>query len=162
MEAALRCRKRRGTGSSRTLGSPGHSGVVSLAGYGPAATNFGAAAVGTCRETAAIAATSALLGSIPLGRRWRKMWRCFPASRRGSGRLLAAAEDDGHGGRACHWERAREEERDTEWGRRRAAREEIRRRRRRPGAAPRSLLGLGSVSRRWRGRPPGSLHAAAP
>jgi hypothetical protein len=73
-------------------------GEVGLAGERPAVTNFGAAAVGTCRETAAITVTSALLGSIPLARRWRKMWRCFSASQRGSGRLLAAAEDDGHGG----------------------------------------------------------------
>jgi hypothetical protein len=47
--------------------------MVSLAGDGPAATNLAAAAVRTCREMAAIAVTLALLGSIPLARRWRKM-----------------------------------------------------------------------------------------
>jgi hypothetical protein len=58
---------------------------------------FGGGVVGTCRETAAMASTPALLGSIRLAGKKREVWRSFPASQRSSGRLLAAAEDDGHG-----------------------------------------------------------------
>jgi hypothetical protein len=60
--------------------------------------NFGGGDVGTYRETTVIASTPALLGSIRLARRKREVWRSFLASQRSSGRLLAAAEDDGHGG----------------------------------------------------------------
>jgi hypothetical protein len=47
---------------------------------------------------AAMASTPALLGSIRLAGKKRKVWQSFPASQRSSKRLLAAAEDDGHGG----------------------------------------------------------------
>jgi hypothetical protein len=44
------------------------------------------------------------LRAIPWAGRKREVWRSFLASQRGSGRLLAAAEDDGHGGVLGYWE----------------------------------------------------------
>jgi hypothetical protein len=42
--------------------------------------------------------------SIPRARRKRAALGTFSASQRGSGWLLAAAEDDGHGGVLGYWE----------------------------------------------------------
>jgi hypothetical protein len=48
-------------------------------------------------ESAVVGGVSGRLRSIHRAGRKRKGWRSFPASRRSSGRLLAAVEGDGHG-----------------------------------------------------------------
>jgi hypothetical protein len=69
-----------------------------LAGKRPAATDFGAAAVGTCREIGDGGGCSGDHGPIPAAGKKRRARRSFSASQQSSGRLLAATEDDGHGG----------------------------------------------------------------
>jgi hypothetical protein len=49
-------------------------------------------------ESAVVVGVSGRLSSIRRAGRKRKGWQSFPASRRSSGRLLAAAEGDDHGG----------------------------------------------------------------
>jgi hypothetical protein len=112
--AALGNEKRRGKGPGGPGAHQEAAGGLGLAGGWPVATNFGGDDVGTCRETAAIALTPALLGSIRLAGRKREVWQSFPASQWSSGQLLAAAEDDGHGGvlSVCEVVHGRERERE--------------------------------------------------
>jgi hypothetical protein len=68
-------------------------GEVGLAGERPAATDFGAAAVGTCRRNGGVGSVSRGSGSIRRAGRKRRRWRSFPASRRGRGRCGTPAMD---------------------------------------------------------------------
>jgi hypothetical protein len=144
---------RRGAGK-RAAGPGTHRGTareVSLAGGWPETMNSAVEMVRSGEVIRRFGGDSGRFRSIPwAGRKRAALWT-FSARRRGRGRHGTAALDGSHGGRApllAAFSRERERDRG---GKRRAAREEIRRRRRRrrPGAAPRSLLGLGSVSMRW-------------
>jgi hypothetical protein len=69
-----------------------------LAGKRPAVMDFGTAAVRACEKIGDGGGYSGDHGPIPAaGKKRRARWS-FSASQRSSGRLLAAAEDDGHDG----------------------------------------------------------------
>jgi hypothetical protein len=59
---------------------------------------FGPAVVRTCKGIGDHGGYPDDLGPIRLAGRKREVWQSFPASQRSSGRLLAAAGGDGHGG----------------------------------------------------------------
>jgi hypothetical protein len=96
--AAMAAQERRGKGPAGPEDHQGVTGEVGRAGGGPAAMYFDGGEVGTCRETVALEATPALLGSIRLAGRKRAAQRRSTASRQSSGWLLVAAGGDGHGG----------------------------------------------------------------
>jgi hypothetical protein len=115
--AERRAGKRPG-GPGLTLELDGEAG---LTGGEAGSEEVEAAVVRTCEGTAASGGDSGHPGPIPPAERLRAARRRFTASRRSSGRLLAAAKGDGHGGelglcgrfhgRERERERAREKER---------------------------------------------------
>jgi hypothetical protein len=71
----------------------------------------------TCGETAASGGDFGHPGPIRLVGRKRTARRCCSACRRGSGRLLAAAEGDGHGGSSVQRENHGEKRESGQGGR---------------------------------------------
>jgi hypothetical protein len=81
------------------------AGGVGSVGGAPRAAESTAAAAVICGGIGDGFGDSRHLGSIPSARNKRRTRRSFSASQWSSGRLLAAAEDGGHGGKLGYWKR---------------------------------------------------------